>query len=296
MKNPYLLPRPARIAFSGGRTSAYMLYHVLEAFDFVLPHDVIVTFANTGKEREETLQFVKECTDRWKVDVRWLEYVRRPGPVVKWNGKRAVIACHDFREVTFETASRNGEPFEAIIDVKAAYRQETGEEDVDILPNVRQRWCSGEMKQRTMTRFMHSLGYGDYTVAVGMRADEFHRVTTLRNIDVPGEEYVTPLQAAGVMERDVMKFWREQPFDLQIKQYEGNCDLCFLKNRHKTETLIVDNPGMIDWWAAQEERTGATFARNRPSFLDYKTGRVPLRMDDDDLGLDNDTLTCFCTD
>lgn len=59
--NPYFITGPALISFSGGRTSGYMLRHILDAHDGTLPDDVVVTFANTGKEREETLRFVHDC-------------------------------------------------------------------------------------------------------------------------------------------------------------------------------------------------------------------------------------------
>ena len=73
-ENPYRITGPALISFSGGRTSAYMLWHILDAHDGKLPDDVHVCFANTGKEREETLRFVHECATRWGVRVRWLEW------------------------------------------------------------------------------------------------------------------------------------------------------------------------------------------------------------------------------
>ena len=50
----YKIEGPACISFSGGRTSAYMLYKILQAWSGKLPDDVVVCFANTGKEMEET--------------------------------------------------------------------------------------------------------------------------------------------------------------------------------------------------------------------------------------------------
>ena len=40
MLNPYLIKGPALISFSGGRTSGYMLNHILEAHGGRLPDDV----------------------------------------------------------------------------------------------------------------------------------------------------------------------------------------------------------------------------------------------------------------
>ena len=74
MSDPFFLRGPALVSFSGGRTSAYMLWRILQAHGGTLPDDVVVAFANTGKEREETLRFVHECGSRWNVPIRWIEY------------------------------------------------------------------------------------------------------------------------------------------------------------------------------------------------------------------------------
>lgn len=74
MSDPFRITGPAIISFSGGRTSGYMLWRILQAHGGTLPEDVIVTFANTGKEREETLRFVHDCGTHWNVPIVWLEY------------------------------------------------------------------------------------------------------------------------------------------------------------------------------------------------------------------------------
>ena len=69
----YRINEPALISFSGGRTSGFMLYHILQAHNGSLPDDVHVAFANTGKEMPETLDFVRDCGDHWGVNINWLE-------------------------------------------------------------------------------------------------------------------------------------------------------------------------------------------------------------------------------
>ena len=56
--DPFRIDSPTCISFSGGRTSAYMLWRVLMAHGGHLPDEAIVCFANTGKEDEATLRFV----------------------------------------------------------------------------------------------------------------------------------------------------------------------------------------------------------------------------------------------
>jgi 3'-phosphoadenosine 5'-phosphosulfate sulfotransferase (PAPS reductase)/FAD synthetase len=131
VQDPFKITEPTVISFSGGRTSAYMLWRILQS-NGGLPAEAKVVFANTGKEEEATLKFVKDCQDNWGVPITWLEY-RKDKPL--------------FVEVTFETASRNGEPFEQLIQ-KRKY-----------LPNPVSRFCTVELKVRTMHRYLKANGW-----------------------------------------------------------------------------------------------------------------------------------------
>lgn len=53
MRDPFKIDQPTCISFSGGRTSVYMLWRVLQA-NAGLPADTVVCLANTGKEVEAT--------------------------------------------------------------------------------------------------------------------------------------------------------------------------------------------------------------------------------------------------
>ena len=83
----YKIPTPAVISFSGGRTSAFMLKQILNAYGGTLPKDIKVCFANTGKELPETLDFVHEVETMWDVDIHWLELeINEITPI--WSQKR----------------------------------------------------------------------------------------------------------------------------------------------------------------------------------------------------------------
>jgi 3'-phosphoadenosine 5'-phosphosulfate sulfotransferase (PAPS reductase)/FAD synthetase len=66
--DPFRIDGPTCISFSGGRTSAYMLWRVLQSNNG-LPQDAVVCFANTGKEDEATLRFVRDCGQQWNVPI-----------------------------------------------------------------------------------------------------------------------------------------------------------------------------------------------------------------------------------
>lgn len=228
MSDPFLIQGPALISFSGGRTSAYMLWRILQAHGRTLPDDVVVAFANTGKEREETLRFVHECGSRWGVRVHWLEWVD---------------AKPCFEAVGFNSASRNGEPLAALISKKG------------YLPNAVTRFCTQEAKVRVMRDFARSLGWDHWHNVVGLRYDEGRRVLKALAANDAGKERwktLMPLSKARVTVLDVAAFWASQPFDLGLKHYEGNCDLCFLKGRGSLKAIMRERPGASAWWVEQE--------------------------------------------
>lgn len=260
--NPYKITEPTCISFSGGRTSAYMLYKVLEAGGGQLPSNAVVCFANTGKEDEATLRFVQDCSKHWNVPIIWLEYEPK---------------C--FRIVTYENASRHGEPFELLIKAK------------NYLPNPIARFCTEELKVKTINRYLESCGIEASTM-VGIRADEPRRISKLRERGL-----LIPLVDAGISQNNVQAFWKSQPFDLGLPFRAGvtplgNCDLCFLKGPQQIMGLIKDNPDRALWWAKQEQSISATFRSDRPSY-----GQMHKFMSDQSDMFDSDGgIECFCGD
>ena len=282
MSDPFLIESPTCISFSGGRTSAYMLWRVLQS-NVGLPDDAVVCFANTGKEDEATLRFVRDCGEQWKVPILWVEYR---------NDERG------YAVVDFDTASRNGEPFEAIIRKR------------NYLPNPVTRFCTVELKIRAMHKHLKSLGWKDgdgWDQFVGIRADEQRRVAKIRARPSPEtvkETMCLPLADAGITIRDIDTFWSAQPFKLGLptingKTLAGNCDLCFLKAGNQVQTLISEKPERAVWWASMEalalasKPSGARFRSDRPSYqamIDNSRDQV------DAFGYADTSIDCFCGD
>lgn len=236
MGDPFRIEGPALISFSGGRTSGYMLHQILKAHDWRLPDDIRVCFANTGKEREETLRFVHECGSRWGVNINWLEWRReKPG----------------FEVVGYNSASRSGAPFENLIRWKQR------------LPNSHERWCTEFLKVRPMFEFMRAslnLAPGQYAEVIGLRDDEGLRIFKgIARADEDGRRVAYPLAKAKVRRADVMAFWNSSPFDLGLQSWEGNCDLCFLKGKKIRKRILRDDPARGEWWRAMEHEQRGWF-------------------------------------
>lgn len=254
MSSPYFIEGPALISFSGGRTSAYMLFKILEAHNGMLPANVVVAFANTGKEREETLRFVHECASRWDVKVNWVEW-RRGNP--------------SFEQVGFNSASRHGEPFSSLIEMKSR------------LPNGHERWCTEFLKVRPIFDLMrHHLGLepGGYEELIGLRYDEGMRI--FKGMDraaKDGRSVSYPLSKARVTKNTVSDFWGKQPFSLDLDPWEGNCDLCFQKGKGIRKRIIRDLPSAAAWWQQEEANTGGQFdKRDSVSGLVEQVRKAPM--------------------
>lgn len=222
------------VSFSGGETSGYMaaLCHMAWRGKW----DKIVTvFANTGEENEETLEFVHQCDRRFGLNTVWVEAVV---------GKGRTGTSH--RIVDISTASRRGEPYEAVI-------QKYG------IPNQEWPHCTRELKLRPMKSYIESLGWepGTYEAAIGIRADEPKR----RSKTAKKNGIIYPLMdMRATTKPEVNEFWMSQPFRLNLMGYEGNCKWCWKKSARKLFTIMSDNPERFNFPEKMEERYGTVGA------------------------------------
>jgi len=214
------------VLFSGGRTSAFLAKYMKEN-----PHykNCIFVFMNTGKEREETLQFADKCDKDFGLNLIYLEAL-----VDNEKGKGTTYTIVDFK-----TASRNGEPFEAMLKKYP-------------LPNNMASNCTRELKQRPIDSYLRDNYKGfDIIKVVGIRADEAHR----KSIKADVEKVIYPLcDEVKIDSKFIRNWWAKQSFDLQLKDYQGNCDLCFKKSLKKRLTIIKENPNVAQWWLEMEQK------------------------------------------
>lgn len=227
------------VSFSGGRTSAFLLKYLWEKHN----GNILAIFANTGKEKEETLKFVNDCSKNWNIPITWIEaeviFEKNVGT--------------SFKEVNYETASRNGEPFENII-------KKYG------IPNMSFSHCSRELKIIPINKYLKKNNINDYYMAIGIRYDERHRINRDR------KNYIYPLaDEIKVDSNFIRNWWDKQPFNLNLKDYEGNCDLCHKKSKRKILTILSENPKIAEWWSQMEikyGKDGFTFYRGKKSAID----------------------------
>ena len=215
MENMKTKPR-LFVSFSGGRSSAYMAKKIKQEYGD--QYELVFGFANTGCENEETLVFVDRCDKEWGLDCVWLE----------------AEVYHDERKgsghrvVTFSLASRKGEPFEEVI-------KKYG------IPNTAFPHCTRELKLNPMRSYLASIGWvkGTYVSAVGIRADEPKRLR--ENAGSVGIVY--PLAHwFPISKPEINDWWTEQPFDLGLEDYRGNCKWCWKKTTSKLVRIAQETP------------------------------------------------------
>lgn len=238
------------VSFSGGETSAYMAQWLWR--NKRDEYEMIFVFANTGQENEETLEFVEKCSNHFGFPVVWVE-------AVVHHGERKATS---HKIVDFQTASRNGEPFEAIISKYG-------------IPHQGMPHCTRELKLHPINSYAKAIGWEDYYSAVGIREDEADRI----NKNARKLKLVYPLISLRPMTKPKINFWwSQQPFRLNLKGYQGNCKTCWKKADKKLFQIARENDSQFEFFAKMEEKYGNYIPETRLKLIRERgeTPKLPI--------------------
>lgn len=209
-----------RVSFSGGRTSAYMAKRINDEKSGQFQIENV--FANTGLEHPDTLRFVNEVDQHFGLNLTWVEAVVHPGRK----------SC-THKIVTYETASRNGEPFDAVCSKYG-------------LPNHTFKLCTRELKTNVMASYSKSIGWktGSHLTALGIRIDETRRVAA----SAEAQKIVYPLIDWWPTDKqDVLTYFEQFDWNLSIPEHEGNCLSCYKKSDKKLNRLYHEHPEYFEF-------------------------------------------------
>lgn len=220
------------VGFSGGRTSAWMAKFLSMHPHYNKRYDILYYFCNTGEEEQETLDFIHRCELEWELPIVWLQ------PIIHPHG---IATTHEI--VDYTTANTTGRPFDEMLKYYP-------------IPSISAPNCTRELKIRPIESYMKSLGISDYTTALGIRYDEQHR----KSVNAEKNKIIYPLiDDVKVDEPFIRTWWKNQPFDLELKDYQGNCNLCFKKSLEKQITIIIEmieqgRENVLFRWIKREEK------------------------------------------
>lgn len=227
---------------SAGYSSVMMALKIKEWYP---NHNIIYAMANTSKEREESLEFMHECDKYFGLNITWIEAV-----INQEKGKGT-----DYKITDFENLKRNGEIFEEGI-------KKYG------IPSKINKWCNREMKLVPLKKFCDDVfGAKNYSIAVGMRADEIDRVSS----DYKKNNVFYPLMDNNIGTKDRNRFWKDQPVKIKIPAFKGNCDLCFEKSNRKLMTIIKEDTKTAKWWLDIEMKYRRIPIEGKPSYNYFAT-------------------------
>ncbi|HCN8700440.1 TPA: phosphoadenosine phosphosulfate reductase family protein [Escherichia coli] len=205
------------VSFSGGRTSAYLV-HLMEA-QRKAGASVHFIFMDTGCEHPLTYRFIREVVKFWNVPLTVLQVdinpeLGQPNGYTEWEPK------------DIQTRMPVLKPF---MDMVKKYGT----------PYIGGAFCTDRLKLTPFTKYCDDhFGRGNYITWLGIRADEPHRLKPK-----PGVRYLAEL--SDFDKSDVIRWWRKQPFDLQIPEHLGNCVFCIKKSTQKLGLACKDEPGLM---------------------------------------------------
>ena len=211
------------VAFSGGRTSAYMCYWLQENMRHL--YDLHFVYANTGLEHEKTLDFVNLVDEYFGLDLVWLE-----AKISKEQGVGTGYTITDYLNAT-----RGGKLFN---DLCAAYG----------LPNKDYPHCTRELKNIPMKKYANDEIGKNIRVALGIRYDEFNRIKLRPDAIYPLATIIKKTK------QEILNWWSRQPFDLEIEEHYGNCVGCYKKNAKKLQKIANENPQYFDHFIEMEQK------------------------------------------
>lgn len=216
------------ISFSGGETSAYMGQWLWKHKQD--EYEMIFVFANTAQENEETYNFIERCSKQFGFPIVWIEGIT--------NQKNGI--GQSFKVVNFNSANREGEPFENVISKYG-------------IPNIKFPHCTRELKERPIGKYAKSIGWTDYYTAIGIRSDEADRMNSKAKL----KRFIYPLISDVSMTKPKINFWwSQQPFRLNLKGYQGNCVWCWKKANIKLFQIAKEKPSAFDFPKSMEDKYG----------------------------------------
>jgi len=231
------------VSFSGGRTSAYLSWLIKQTYP-----DATFVFMDTGAEHPKTYEFIREVDKRFELNLTCLKTVVHP---------TMGEGC-SFRVVPIE---------ECGYDV-AAWRDMVGKYGC---PSVGGRaFCTDRMKIVPFTKWVKQNVTSDFTVWIGIRADEPKRLK-----DRPNTRYLAALSDFG--KQDVVEWWAKQDFDLQISHEFGNCVFCLKKGLSRLKMVAQREPQLAQTFLDMLRLTNneaTPMFRGYTSFNDLVEGNV----------------------
>ncbi|AQX86113.1 phosphoadenosine phosphosulfate reductase [Elizabethkingia bruuniana] len=243
---------------SGGRSSAMMARHI-QTSEKYKDYQKLYVFCNTGLERSETIQFLKDQIKYWNLPLYMIEgvYSLKSGVGVK------------SKLVDFNTMDMEGKVFSDAI-------SHLNKNEWCGVPNEAIPYCSDYMKKRVSHHFAKEVFQTtNFISAIGFRREDMPKRITWKEVKMSKKKIFPLLTDFGnaVDQFELNRYFQKQPFKLKIHSRLGNCAYCQKKSdRNLIEAIQFDlrkqNFQYIDWYRKEEQKYGNRFFRGNLSIDD----------------------------
>lgn len=267
------------VTVSGGRSSAMMARHI-QTDERYTNYKKVFVFCNTGMERPETIEFLKNIEKYWEMPIVKIEgvYSNDLGTGVK------------YKIVDWENMNMTAKPFTKMIEHKNKGIF-TG------LPNQDAPYCSENLKTLPAKKLCDDIfGLNKYKIAIGFRKEDMPKRIKWAEIKEENQK-IFPLLTdfyTPISQLDLNKWWKKQPFKLEIHGKYGNCELCWKKSEDTLIENILYGTRFIDWFKKEERKYDSVSFRGHKSIADLvklselpRTIKMELQTDDD--------FNCVCS-
>ena len=265
------------VTVSGGRSSAMMARHIQISEKYKDYHKVFV-FCNTGLERPETIDFLKNIEKHWDMPLNLIEGVYSLEMGVGVN----------YKVFDWETLDMTGKPFKQMIKHK-------NKGIFKGLPNQDAPYCSENTKTTPAKKICDSIfGINNYKKAIGYRKEDMPRRISwaeIREDETRIYPLITDFQNP-ISQFDLNVWWDKQPFKLGIHGKFGNCELCWKKSDNNLSDNIRFGSRFITYQKQLEIQYNSTSFRNHKSIDDLvKLAQQPFTQE---IEFESEYFKCVC--
>lgn len=269
------------VTISGGRSSATTArtIQIMENGDYSKFNKLYV-FANTGLERPETIDFLKNIEKFWGIDLYKVEGV--------YSEIMGVGVRHKL--VDYKNLNMEGVPFREAIKHK-------NKGDYSGLPHKDAPYCSEMTKTLPSKSFADDIfGVNNYVKVIGYRREDMPRRITFAEVNID-KDRIFPLLTDfdfPFSQINLNHWWENEKFKLGIHGDLGNCELCWKKGDKTLVNNILYGTRFIDWTRDLEREYGDTMFRGNRSIDDLvRLASMPIT-GVIDFGKDEDNESCVC--
>ena len=203
---------PNIVSFSVGRSSAVIVDLAVKMME---KHgiDFKFIFMDTSAEHQKTYDFIRKIVDYYKIDLVCLRVEINP----------ELGQGNTYKVISLDECKPDYAVFKSMLEKYGT-------------PYIGGQFCTDRLKLTPYKKYCDAhFGKNNYRTWIGIRADEPKRLRTK-----PNTKYLADI--CNFTKQDVLKFWSQMPFNLEIDEHLGNCVMCIQKSACKIALACRDEP------------------------------------------------------